>query len=244
VRAGLVIQLVLGSMVGMPGSVAASPVSGPHETIDNRLSTSQPDAPSGFTFDGSYHAVGDPRGNPPYMRRMLFYNPAGQRYDTSVPERCSASDVQLETFGAAACPAGSRLGGGTTTTSFLGRFPGTVTVDLLNNTDEQIILARSPGVSTVARGRISPDGSVEYASPTCFPYLRPPGCPIDSVLQLKSSITMPPYTRLSNGVVRSYLTTPATCPVAGYWQGPVRLWWADGSVDTVVTEQACTRPGG
>jgi len=242
VRAGLLIQLSLASVGAVAGSAAGNPVSGPHETIDNRLTTTQPNAPSGFAFDGTYHAAGNPRGNPPYMRRMIFYNRSGTRYDTSVPARCSASDVELEMRGAAACPAGSRIGGGMSTALFMGRFSSTVQVDFFNNTNQQIILARSPFVSTVARGRIFPDGSTEFASPTCFPYVPPAGCPVDTLLQMKSSITVPPFTKTSNGVTRSYLTTPRTCPATGRWNSPVRLWWADGTVDTVVIPQPCTRP--
>jgi hypothetical protein len=240
VRAGLVIQLLVAAAVAWPVSAAAAPVSGPHETLDNQYTTTQPNAASGFDFTGRYHAAGDPAGDPPYMRRMVFYLTPGLRYDTSVPKRCSASDLELATFGTAACPAGSRLGGGTSTSKFLGMFPSTVSVDFLNNTDEQIILAQSPGLSTVARGQIRPDGSVEWASPTCFPSIQPAGCPVDDVLQLESSISVPPYTRSHKGVVRSYLTTPPTCPAAGHWETPVRLWWADGSIDTVTTEQPCT----
>ena len=47
------------------------------------MTTTQPNAPSGFAFDGTYHAAGNPGGNPPYMRRMIFYNRSGARYDTS-----------------------------------------------------------------------------------------------------------------------------------------------------------------
>jgi len=219
--------------------VRAAPVSGPHETVENSLTTTQPGAASGFSFTGTYHAAGDTGANPPYMRKMIFYSPPGMRYDTTVPERCSASDIELEIRGVAACPAGSRLGGGTTTTSFLGRYPSTIAVDLFNNTGEEVILARSPLVSTVARGHILSDGSIEFASPTCFPSVGPAGCPIDDVLQLKSTLTVPAYTRPSDGA--SYLTTPLTCPAKGAWRTPVRLWWADGSVDTLVTEQPCAR---
>jgi len=242
VRRGLLTLLVAASAAAWPGAAAAEPVSFPRGTIDQRLTTTQPNAPSGFSFDGRYHAEGDPDGDPPYMRRMRFWPPRGQRYDTSVPERCSASDVQLAVFGAAACPEGSRLGGGTTDTKFLGRFESSVELDFFNNTDEQIILARSPFVATVARGRIHPDGSVEFASPTCYPALQPPGCPVDSVLQIRSSIEVAPYTRTVDGVVRSWLTTAPKCPKSGVWRGTVRLWWADGSEDTAATQYPCTRP--
>jgi hypothetical protein len=239
-RVGALVALLSAAAIAVPAAAAAEPVSGPHETVDDQLTTTQPNAASGFSYHGTYHAAGDPSGNPPYMRRMVFYNPAGLRYDTSVPDRCTASDVELAVRGAAACPPGSRLGGGTSTTAFMGQFPSTLAVDFFNNTNQQIILARSPGLSTVARGRIRSDGSVEFASPTCFP--APPGgrCPVDDVLQLESSIAVPAYTKVVSGIVRSYLTTPATCPASGYWQNPVRFWWADGSVDTVVTRNPCT----
>jgi hypothetical protein len=244
VRAGLVVQLVLLGAATLPVAAAATPVSGPHETIDSRYTTTRPNAPSGFSFSGTYHAAGDPSGYPPYMRKMVFYNRAGARYDTSVPERCSASDVELAAFGAAACPPGSRLGGGTTKTSFMGSSPTSVDVDFFNNSSEQIILARSPLLATVARGRIYRDGSVEFASPTCYPSLQPVGCPVDDVLQLESTINLPAYTRTVGGRTRSWLTMPRTCPASRHWDGPVRLWWADGTVDTVITSAPCTRAGG
>jgi hypothetical protein len=140
--------------------------------------------------------------------------------------------------GAAACP-GSRLGGGKTTTSFLGRFPSTVALDFLNGAGEQIIVARSPLLTSVARGEMLPDGSITWASPTCYPSIRPPGCLVDDALQLESTMRVPAYVRTAGGRTRSYLTTPPTCPASGHWDTVVRLEWADRSVDTVTTEQPC-----
>jgi hypothetical protein len=237
-RDGLVVVLVLASSGFCAGSAPAAPASGPHETLDHRLTTKRPNAPSGFSFEGRYHAAGDPDSYPPYMERMVFYPHRGLRYDTSVPAQCSASDVELVLRGPAACPEGSRLGGGETETAFMGRYPSTVAVDFFNDANGQIILARSPILTTVARGKIHPDGSVEFASPTCYPSLNPVGCPVDNVLQLRSSISVPPYTT-SEG---SWLTTPPRCPKSRRWTSTVRLWWKDGSVDTVVIKHPCVRP--
>jgi hypothetical protein len=212
------------------------PVSGPREVIDNQYTTTEPGAPTGFHYTGRYHAAGDPEGDPPYMRRMRS-DSSGQRFDTSVPERCTASDLELALRGAAACPPGSRLGGGTTDGKFMGQTT-TLPIDVFNNTDEQIFVISSPFVTTVARGTLHPDGSVEFASPTCFPSVNPPGCPVDNALQLGSDVTVPPYTR--DG--RSYMTTPPECPAAGHWETPITFWWADGAVDTVVTRQTCSAP--
>jgi hypothetical protein len=239
-RAILALALTLAAIPAAPA--AAAPVSGPHETIDNQLTTTRPNAPSGFTYTGVYHAAGNPNANPPYMRKMVSYNPGGSRFDTSVPARCTASDLQLEARGTAACPSGSWLGGGTTTTAFLGgSMPNTARLDLFNNTNEEIILVQSPGLTTVDRGTIFPDGSVEFSNPTCFPYLQPPGCTVDDVLELGSHVVVPAYTTRSNGVMRSWLTTPPTCPSSRYWANPYRFWWADGSVDTVVVHEPCRR---
>ena len=225
-----------------PVSAGASRVNGPHETIDWRLTATAPGAPTGFTFVGRYHAAGSSQRHPPYMRRVVSYPPPGLRYDSSVPARCSASDLQLALRGPAACPAGSRLGGGTTTTAFLGTFPSTLKIDVFNDTNQQVFVARSPLFATVSRGRIRPDGSTEFASPTCYPstplFTR---CPVDDVLQLASSITVAPYTRLQHGRLRSYLTAPADCPRSGAWRTTVRLWFADGSVDTVRPATRCHR---
>lgn len=171
---------------------------------------------------------------------MTFYFPKGMRRDTSVPARCRATDVELHVRGAAACPEASRLGGGEVYSKFLG-FPSTLEVDVFNNTNEVIMLARSPVVASVTRGKVGRDGSVEFRGPTCFPTIQPVGCPADTVLQMGSRVRLDPYTRRSAGVVRSYLTTPPSCPRSGRWRTRVRFWWADRSEETVVSEQPCRR---
>ncbi len=222
-------------------SVSAKPGSFRHGTVDNRLTTTRPSSFTGFSFNGSYHAAGNPKGDPPYMRKMVFYPPPGLRYDSSVPEQCTASDVQLAAFGAAACPEGSRLGGGQTETAFMGGSPTTVDLDLLNNANEQIILARSPLITTIARGRIHPDQSVEFASPTCYPSVPGVSCPVDNVLQLRSFMRAPAYTRGIGSARRSWLTTPPKCPKSKRWLGTIRWWWADGTEDVLTTEYPCKR---
>jgi hypothetical protein len=83
---------------------------------------------------------------------------------------------------------------------------------------------------------------LEFDPPTCFPVPPTGQCLDDYVLQLKASTVLPPYTRSSGGRVRSYATTPPECPAQGYWASTVRFWWADGSVDSVVSKQPCERP--
>jgi hypothetical protein len=245
VRSGL---LILALSALSTASAAAQPATGPRETVDQRFTTTLPSSSTGASYTGTYHAAGNPRGNPPYMRRMVFYPPRGTRYDSSVPDRCSASDIELEARGPDACPAGSRLGTGTAEGLFYEPVAhGFVfdhfnhTVDIVNNTNEQIILVKSEGY-TVVRGHIRPDGSIEFVPTTCFPASPTGHCVDDYILQLRSSTVMPAYTRTVGGRVRGYVTTPPKCPARGYWGTTVRFWWADASVDSVVTRQPCQRP--
>lgn len=228
------------AMLLWAAGASATPVSGPHETVDQQFTTAQAGAPTGFSYRGTYHAANDPSGNPPYMRKMVTFNPAGLRFDTSVPKRCTASDAQIMAQGPAACPAGSKLGTGTASAVFLGNFPSTVDVELFNNKDQMIIVANSNFVASVSRGTIHRDSSVEFSSPTCFPSTSTGPCPTDDLLQTGSSIDVSAVTNTSNGVVRSYETTPPTCPAAGHWDTPIRFWWSDGTSDTVTTQQACS----
>lgn len=220
--------------------VTAGPVTGKHATVESRFTTKLPDTPTGSMFAGTYHAAGGRDGDPPFMRGMTFYFPKGMRRDTRVPDRCKASDLELHVRGAAACPPGSRLGGGEVDSRFLG-FPSTLEVDVFNNTNEVVMLARSPVVASVTRGKIGRDGSVAFRSPTCFPSVQPVGCPADTALQLGSRITLDPYTRKSGDRVRSYMTTPSSCPRSGRWRTRVRFWWDNGFEETLVNRHPCRR---
>lgn len=236
-RGFVLFALIVATIAMWPAAAAAEPVTFAHGTIDQQWTTTQPGAPTGSHYTGTYHAAGDPAGDPPYMRRMTFYPHAGTRYDTSVPGRCTATDAELGLRGPSACPEDSRLGRGTGRAKAMGS-ETTVDIDVFNNTDEVVMVISSPGIFTVSRGKISPRQSVTFESPTCYPSVNLAGCPVDNALQLGSDVTMPAYVR--DG--RSYLTTPPTCPESGYWEAPIRFWWADGSKDTAVTRQPCTQP--
>jgi hypothetical protein len=234
--AALAVSLLLAS------PVAAEPATGPRETVDQGYTTTAPASPTGMTFSSSYHAAGDPSAPPPAMRRMVFYPPAGFRFDTSVPGKCTATDAQLELQGPAACPAASLIGDGTTEGLFLVPFVHSITfdhfthhVDILNNTGEQIMLVESEGW-TVVRGKVNPDNSVEFASTTCFPASPTGQCADDYIIQLGSNTSIPEYTTPSG----SYATTPPACPATGYWESTIRFWWVDGTTDSVAPRQPCS----
>jgi hypothetical protein len=230
----------------LPAGAGAKPGYGTRATVNQTFTAAKPNRPTGLGWSGSYHAAGDPKGNPPYLTRMIFYPPKGLRYDTTVPARCTASDAELAMQGPDACPAASRIGGGKVEGIFYYPFTGnSVVLDhykhdaiVLNNTNEQIVLVKSEGY-TVQRGIVHPDNTIEFNPTTCFPASPTGECPDDYILQLKSSTFLPRYTKRSGGRTRAYATTPPKCPKRHNWRTTVRFWWGNGAVDDVVTTQPC-----
>jgi hypothetical protein len=248
-RVGLLVQMLC-LLTGLEAAEAmAEPASFPRGTVDQSFTTTSAGSPTGFGYSGTYHAAGDEQGYPPYSPRMTFHPPAGFRYDTTVPDQCTASDFELQLRGPEACPPGSRLGEGTVEGVLQSPFADEIEFQhyslpehILNNAGEQIFLVESGGGYTVVRGKFLPDGSIDFVHPTCFP-VPPTGCLDDNVLVLNDTVTMPPYTRATSDGVRSYATTPPRCPAGGKWTTTIDFYWSDGSVDNVVTKQPCRRGG-
>lgn len=240
----LILLLCASSALWVAGAVA-QPGTGPREKINQRFTTKRPDATTGIGFTGRYHAAGDPGGSPPPMRRMVFHPPHGMRYDTSVPARCKAPDAALEAMGPDACPVDSWLGGGTVEGLIMEPVGHDFVfdhyrhhVDVLNNTNEQIILVHSEGW-TVVRGEMRPHGAIVFDLPTCFPEPPMRDCLDDYIVQLETQSSVNPYTRRIDGHVRSYATTPPRCPASGFWRTRVKYVWGNGAIDRVVTKQPC-----
>jgi hypothetical protein len=241
------VRAAAAALVALPlvtGTAAGEPGSGPRETIDQSYTATSPGTPTGLGWTATYHAANDPNAPPPALRKMVFYPPPGFRYDTNVPGQCTATDAQLELQGPSACPADSHVGDGTTEGLFYAPLMHQILfdnythhLDVMNHANEQVMLIQSEGW-TVVRGTMNPDGSIEFAGPTCFPSPPAGGCADDYIIQLGSQTTIPVYTNAKG----SYATTPPTCPAEGYWTVTVRFWWADGTTDSVDSHQPCTVP--
>lgn len=225
----------------------AEPGSGPRQTVDQTFTTTHPGSPTGIGYEATFHGEGDPTAPPPPMDKMTFYPPAGFRFDTSVPDQCTATDAELQVRGPDACPPGSILGVGRTDGLFMAPVTHsfvfhefTHRMFIANNAGEQIILVEAEGYA-VMRGKFQPDGSLEVKRPPCFPQPPTGECVDDYILETMTSSFIPPYTRATADGVRSYATTPPECPKSRYWNTTIKFWWSDGAEDTVVTLQPCTK---
>jgi hypothetical protein len=206
------------------------------------FSQQAPGTPTALTFDVDYVNPTDPGVKPPAVRTVVEDLAAGAQIDTAVPERCTASDGELMLQGAAACPAGSRVGTGTLRidTGFPepGRFID-ADVTFLNNTNQLIFVSteRGSGARVVTRSEVRGSQIINSAPP--LPGTPPDGGAIDVVHARLDAIT-----RGVGSARRGYITTPGDCPATASWTNSVTFTYADGVSQLVSTASPCAQGGG
>lgn len=208
------------------------------QTAQLLLTSSEPGASSGWRFDVDYVHPADPEGKPPAVRRVVTRLASGAGFDTSVPARCSASDAQLMAQGGSACPADSKVGEGyiRLDTGLAGpdRFIE-ADVTFFNSATEVVFLSteRQSGARVVTRSVIDGGSTVSMA-----PLL--PGAPPDGTAIDVARVELLPISRVVDGELRSYVTTPPGCPASGEWAHSIEFTYADGATQTVDSTSPCS----
>jgi hypothetical protein len=205
------------------------------QTVKLTFNKHRPGKASGLTFDIDYVNPADPQAKPPAVRRVVTQLARGARFDTSVPDACTASDAELMASGEAACPPGSKVGEGVVTVDT--GVPGpnrfvTADVDLLNNTDQLIFVntLRGGSARTIIRGKVN--GRTTTTDAGMLPGTPPDGGSIDTVhIELR---------RLAEGA-GAYIRTPRRCPRSHRWKNRVTFTYADGVTQSVKSPSPCKR---
>ena len=129
---------------------AAAPA---RQTASFVFTTEEPGRSAGLSFSVDWRDPANPSGKPYSVARVTIESPPGATIDTGALARCTASDAQILAEGDSACPAASRLGGGTilSDTGSSAGFPRFVENRVVNfNGDrEQIGVAESVGIPPV-----------------------------------------------------------------------------------------------
>jgi hypothetical protein len=233
-------------VIGVIGvAVIAAALAGPAAAAERQTSrllftTAQRGASSGLGLDIDYLDAGAGNGKPHAVQTVITRLAPGARIDTSVPERCTATDPELVLLGAAACPPGSRIGGGTTDVDFgagAGPVPRIVENDVtFINADGQLILLTEttnvPGgpARTVTRGVVA-------GRETRFEIAPFPGAPPPEPFLAVDEVHVDIAAVSRNG--RHYITTPRTCPRSGAWTNEVSFTYRDGITQTVRNQAPC-----
>jgi hypothetical protein len=220
-------------------SAGAAPAQtvGERQTGTIAFSTQRASAPTALSEAASYRNPDDPAGKPPAVRRIVVHYPVGFRIDTSVPPQCQASDQELQLQGHAACPAGSKVGTGST--EFATGLPGSaatfdVDLEVLNNRDQLIFLAKPHGSNAVLNvGRSSAVNGTVTTDIAATPGGPPDGQ--SSVRRIQFDLQ-----QVTGPGGASYLTTPPTCPAIAAWTSQATFSYSDGISQTIQVATPCT----
>jgi hypothetical protein len=219
--------------------VAVAPAGAQYEgrqTAEFTFAEQRPGRPTAVRLAIDYRNPSDPDAKPPAVQTVVETLAAGARIDTSVPARCGASDGELMTQGAPACPAGSRVGGGEVDLDTGVPGPGRLIhnrVTQFNNAGELILLFEQDGGSrAVSRAKIEGRTIIAQSPPL-------PGGPPDGFTAIRR-------VRLSLDAIsvagRGYVTTPDTCPADGRWTNRIAFAYRDGQAQTLEAASPCVPP--
>lgn len=188
-----------------------------------------PSAASGLETSVTWTDPGELGGKPPAIQRIALQFASGTTFDTSALPACAASDDALKRDGAAACPAGSKLGTGSTEGVLVPGVPFATKVTLFNAKEQIIVLVTYLGI-TITEFR----DAVKRDEIDVNPAL-PPGVALQ-----KLHIQIDSHTSGTGAQQKAWMRTPPTCPVGGAWTTIGHFTFADGSTQTRESRSPCT----
>jgi hypothetical protein len=232
------VAAVLAVALAVPSLAAAQ--EGSRQTASLLFDERRPGVSTGSKLAVDYVNPADPQAKPPAVQKVVIALAPGTVIDTTVPELCTASNADLMSRGPAACPPGSRVGGGQIDLDTGTPGPGRVLandVTMLNNRGELILLLESksePRSRIVARTTVEGGTITSEVSPV-------PGGPPDGFTAIKRvRLNLEP--RSVEGE-RGYVTTPPVCPSEGVWTNTVTFTYRDGVSQTLRDLSPCAESG-
>lgn len=203
-----------------------------HVTFQWDLSARDPGTPSGLRIRAG---IPDRNGKPPQLERVVYYLPAGMGLDGTVVPACSATDDDFNTKGRDACPAETRVGGGTlTAVSGVGPpvDPLSTEATIYQGHNEFIEVFTPPGsdrVVAIDHARFGP-GTLTLNPPPA------PGGPPDGHTTPKDiDFTFPAHTVGERTLFRA----PPTCPSPNGWVARVVATYAGGETESATSTTPC-----
>jgi hypothetical protein len=212
----------------------------PRQTYSERFTTDEPGASTGRAYAIDWVNPNDRDGKPPAFSHLRVELGEGARFDTSAIPQCRASDAELMTAGASACPRDSVVANDETLLDSGFPEPGRyVNTDLVffNNRNELVLLATigETGTRVVLRAQVGRN-TIDLDVPLL------PGTPPDGGAAKRQRGTFYPRSTRRGGRRHNYLTTPLTCPSSGYWVNKVTYTYRDGVKQSAQSRSPCRPP--
>lgn len=228
--------LVMVAVVAMGGSSAAA-ATGARQTGSFTYTSTTPQAATGTVASFQFQNPDNPSEKPYAVASMAVHAPPGTIVDTNVRPQCQASDAQLLAEGSTACPAETKVGGGTAVSDTGGGGPSPrysqATVSDFNGQNEIIGFAQANDVAFIRSvDHTTFQGDTSTTVFPVFPGLPPPEpyTPLQSL-----QIYFPPFEH--DG--RAYIRTAPTCPPIGYWTITTDFTYHDGVTQSIESHSPC-----
>jgi hypothetical protein len=238
--------VVIGSLAAAM-LMAAAPVSQGEEGAsfdDLRFTTELPSSSTGVHVDEDFNSR-DSNGQLKRMRHARLSFPEGTILSDRGAELCTATEQDFRQKGLSACPKGSIIGTGTTTTVTSGTPAelGPITLDstAFNEATANVIVFTSEG-SYQSMTILRTHGTFQEgdAKVICVVPAETNPCPHGEFIPKSLHMFFPPQSRTIGGHVYNVVTTPPTCTAAGWDLGDTHTF-ADGSQDPFVNHLPCRR---
>ena len=239
-RAGFAaLAVVVVAAIACAGGSAASKFP-PRQSGRIAFTVSKRGAATGSTFHVYFRNPENPKQKPHTVDRIVSHYPKGTTFDSKAAPQCHASDAELKTEGASACPADSKLGGGlaVSDTGSSGPFPPRYTKSKISqfNGDHEVIGVGEnediPAIKTVTHTKFH--GSTASTDFPPFPGSGPP----DDYTPLKSlKVDFPVHKHGKHASTR----TPRKCPRSGHWTIVTDFTYVDGVTQHLVSHTRCKR---
>ena len=221
--------------------VASATATPPRQTASVRFTSTKPGSLTGVDWAMDYRNPADPAGKSPALAQSIVTFPAGSKFDTLAPVRCTASDTELMLAGPDACPAESRVATGLLDVDTGSRsdlvFPRILhnRITNLSNAGESILYTEStnmPGAQTRTVTRAKVRGHTITTDVPPLPGIPPPD-PYTSLKRFR--LRVPPLRRAG----KSYVRTPGSCPRSRRWIVTLVFVYRDGVRQTVRSPTPC-----
>jgi hypothetical protein len=211
-------------------ATAGQPLASPQfkPAFQQTLLSKTPRSSTGLRTSISWSDPGEPNGKPKAVKSFVLKFHPGTVFDTSALVACKASDSKVQRAGLRACPARSKLGGGSTEAIAGAGIAFKTVVTFFNARGHIIVLVQ-------VNGRTLTNFRDEVKNGTIFVNAQIPA----GISLTKLDLTIPPHSRKVRKKRRVYARTPATCPASGSWTTTATFTYVDGSEQELTSDSPC-----
>jgi hypothetical protein len=229
--------LVLAIVVFAASGAAVAFASSQATTFSFKQSSHKAGTPTGIAFNVEFGDPAAANGVPSGLKDFKITMPKGAKIDPAAATQCKATEAQLMSKLAAACPASSRIGTGKAT--------ATDGANLTVNVDGFVYNAKAAGKNSwIFLFLIGNSYAASFSAPVKGGTLSAKGLTgavPGGLIVTKFAGTIAKHSKGKGKKKHNLVTTPSSCPKSKKWTNKATFTFVDGSKDSATSSSACKR---